>query len=170
MIQSQFQYYQIGLFFIFFQKTISFSLASSLLVLLVYTATTKHVINAQWIEIKNLKEEAIQNGNSQDNQTISIKIGNKLKVIPLSTISWIESDDYCVKIHTRNKAYSLRKSLKSLEKELKDLNFIRVHRKALLNLSFLDHIDFGFGIVRLSDKTEVPLSKSGAQLLRNVVS
>lgn len=156
--------------FIFFQKTLSFSLASALLILMVYNSSTKQVISAQWLKINSLKEEAILISNTQENKTISIKIGNRLKVILLSDIYWIESDDYCVKIHTKNKAYSLRKSLKYLEKELVDFDFVRVHRKALLNLTFLDHIDFGFGLVKLSDNTEVPLSKSGAHLLRKVVS
>lgn len=156
--------------FIFYQKMMSFVLPSSLLVLLVYSGSTKQVIEAQWLEISDLKKEVALVSNSQNEFSISIKIGNKLKVIPLNEVYWIESDDYCVKIHTKDKAYSLRKSLKSLEKELSNYKFIRVHRKALLNLSFLDHIDFSFGIVKLTDKTEVPLSKTGAQTLRKVIS
>jgi len=156
--------------FIFFQKAISFSLASTLLILLVYYTSSKQVIDAQWVEINDLKEETIQLLNSQDNHSLSIKIGNRVKVIQLNDVYWIESDDYCVKIHTKDRAYSLRKSLKSLENELRDFNFVRVHRKALLNMNFLDHIDFGFGLVKLTDNTEVPLSKSGARLLRKVVS
>ncbi len=156
--------------FIFFQKALSFSLASTLLVLLIYNNSNKQVINAQWVEINSLKQETIQFLSSQENQSLSIKIGNRVKVIQLNDVYWIESDDYCVKIHTKDRAYSLRKSLKSLEDELRDFNFIRVHRKALINLNFLDHVDFGFGLVKLTDDTEVPLSKAGARLLKKVVS
>tara|TARA_R110000868_G_scaffold304437_17_gene565296 strand:- start:28805 stop:29641 length:837 start_codon:yes stop_codon:yes gene_type:complete len=156
--------------FIFFQKVLGFTLASSLLVLLIYNSSTKKVIHAQWIEINQLKKKANQVPPSQENQSISIKIGNRLKIIPLNEIYWFESDDYCVKIHTKLKSYSLRKSLKSLEKELWDFRFVRVHRKALLNLSFLDQIDFNFGVVRLLDNTELPVSKSGARMLKKAVS
>lgn len=155
--------------FVFFQKTVSFSLASSLMVLLVYTSSTKQVIEAQWIEIKNLKSSVTTSSALSSDPNITIRIGNKLKLIPLGEVTWIEADDYCVKIHTQGKAYTLRKSLKSLETELAPFQFIRVHRKALLNLAYMDQVDFNSSIIKLQDLSELPLSKSGAQILRKVL-
>lgn len=155
--------------FIFYQKTVSFSLASSLMVLLMYNNSTRQVIDAQWIEIKNLKSAVDTSSTLSEDPNITIRIGNKLKLIPLSEVTWIEADDYCVKIHTQAKAYTLRKSLKSLEAELAPFQFIRVHRKALLNLSYMDQVDFNSSVVKLQDLSELPLSKSGAQILRKVL-
>jgi DNA-binding LytR/AlgR family response regulator len=90
-------------------------------------------------------------------------------LIPLNEVTWIEADDYCVKIHTERKAYSMRKSMKSLEEQLASYRFIRVHRGALLNLGYLDHVDFESSLIKLQDSSELPLSKSGAQVLRKAL-
>jgi len=155
--------------FFVFQKGITFLFAYCVLVLTLYSNAKNIVIDAQWVEIKDLKSNPALNSDSTAEPQVSIKIGNKLKLIPLAEVTWIESDDYCVKIHTEQKAYSLRKSLKSLEEQLAPYNFIRVHRGALLNLGYLDQVDFESSMIKLQDSSELPLSKSGAQILRKVL-
>lgn len=155
--------------FFFFQKTISFLFASCLLVLLVYNKSKKLIIEAQWVKIENLSSSLQKRTVADKDAFISIKIGNTIKQIPLNEVTWIQADDYCVKIHTSEKAYSLRKSLKSLEAELKSFNFVRVHRRALLNMSFMGQIDYQAAKVKLTDKTEIPISKKGAQELRKML-
>jgi len=157
--------------FFVFQKGITFLFAYCVLVLTLYNNAKNIVINAQWVEIKDLKSttSSTLNGESTIDPQVSIKIGNRVKLIPLAQVTWIESDDYCVKIHTEKKAYSLRKSLKSLEEQLAPYNFIRVHRGALLNLDYLDHVNFDDSIIKLQDSSELPLSKSGAQVLRKAL-
>lgn len=154
--------------FMFYQKGLSFIFASSLLVLLIYNRANSMVIDAQWVEIKNLKEQPSTTYEDKK-PTLNIKIGNKLKVIPISDVHWFEADDYCVKVHTMDKTYTMRKSLKSLQKELASLKFVRVHRSALLNLNYLDHIDFHSSTVKLQDTSEIPISKSGASLLKKIL-
>ncbi|MEP1150247.1 MAG: LytTR family DNA-binding domain-containing protein [Balneola sp.] len=151
------------------QKGISFLFAYSVLVLAIYNNAKSIVIDAQWMEIKELSTASQLNGKSRLEPQVSIKIGNKMKLLPLTDVTWIESDDYCVKIHTEEKSYSLRKSLKSLEKQLASYQFIRVHRCALLNLEYLDQVDFESSLIKLQDASELPLSKSGAQVLRTAL-
>jgi hypothetical protein len=151
------------------QKGITFVFAYCVLVLTLYKNAKDIVIDAQWLEIKELTTTSKKNGESNLEPQVSIKIGNKVKLIPLTEVTWIESDDYCVKIHTEQKSYSLRKSLKSLEKQLAPYQFIRVHRGALLNLGYLDQIDFDASLIKLQDSSELPLSKPGAKLLREVL-
>lgn len=151
------------------QKGITFLFAYCVLVLTIYNNAKRIVIDAQWLEIKELSSSSKVNGDSKLEPQVSIKIGNKVKLIPLTEVTWIESDDYCVKIHTGEKSYSLRKSLKSLEKQLAPYEFIRVHRGALLNLVYLDQVDFETSIIKLQDSSELPLSKSGAQILRQAL-
>ncbi len=155
--------------FMFYQKGLSFIFASSLLVLLTYNRANSLVIDAQWVEIKNLKEQSTSSSD-KENPTLNIKIGNKLKVIPINEVHWFEADDYCVRVHTSEKTYTMRKSLKSLQKELAPLNFIRVHRSALLNLDYLDHVNFHSSTVKLQDNSEIPISKSGASLLKQTLN
>ncbi len=154
------------LFFIV-QKGITFLFAYSVLILTMYSNAKNMVIEAQWMEISSLKDSSVPEQKSDPQ--VSIKIGNKMKLIPLTEVTWIESDDYCVKIHTKNKAYSLRKSMKSLEEQLAPYQFVRVHRGALLNLGYLDQVDFEQSVIKLQDASELPLSKSGAQVLRKIL-
>lgn len=150
------------------QKGITFLFASCVLILTIYNNAKNVVIDAQWLEIKELSTTTTKEEQKFEPQ-VSIKIGNRVKLIPLTEVTWVESDDYCVKIHTEQKAYSLRKSLKSLEKQLAPYHFIRVHRGALLNLGYLDHVDFEYSMIKLQDSSELPLSKSGAQVLRKAL-
>ncbi len=155
------------LIFMLFQKGLSFVFSGCLLVMLLFNRSRTMVIDAQWIEIDSLKSSGINGSATSPNLTI--KIGNKLKVIALSEVTWIEADDYCVKIHTEERAYSLRKSMRSLEKDLEEHSFIRVHRGALLNMNYLDHIDFSSSSIKLQDRSEIPLSRSGAKELRKLL-
>lgn len=151
------------------QKGITFLFAYCVLVLTMYNNAKNIVIDAQWLEINELSTSSKINGDSNLEPQVSIKIGNKVKLIALSEVTWIESDDYCVKVHTSEKSYSLRKSLKSLEEQLAPYQFIRVHRGALLNLGYLDQVDFEASMIKLQDSSELPLSKSGAQVLRTAL-
>lgn len=155
------------LIFMIFQKGLSFVFSGCLLVMLLYNRSRTMVIDAQWIEIDSLRSSS--SNEPTTSPTLTIKIGNKLKVIALSDITWIEADDYCVKIHTEERAYSLRKSMRSLEKDLEEYSFIRVHRGALLNLNYLDQVDFSSSSIKLHDRSEIPLSRSGAKELRKLL-
>lgn len=156
--------------FFVFQKGITFLFAYGIMILAVFNYARNLVIEAQELEIQNLKStSSTVDETSKTEPQVSIRIGNKMKVIPLSEVTWIESDDYCVKIHTEQKSYSLRKSLKSLEEQLAPYRFIRVHRGALLNLGYLDQVDFEQSMIKLQDSSELPLSKSGAQVLKKAL-
>jgi hypothetical protein len=149
--------------FILFQKGLSFLFVAGLLVLLLYSHSRSKLIEAQWIEIESLKTE------SEPVSNIRIRIGNRIKLIPVKNIRWIEADDYCVKIHTEDKAYSMRKSLKSLEDELAPFGFVRSHRSSMVNMEHLEHVDFDASLIKMKDHTEVPLSKSGAKSVRKII-
>lgn len=164
----EFEVFEELFIFIFYQKGLSFTFASGLVVLLIYNRANSLLIDAQWVQINHLKNESTTS-REQETTSLTIKIGNRLKVIPIHEVRWFEADDYCVKVHTSEKSYTMRKSLKSLQKELTRLNFVRIHRKALLNLEYLDHVDFHRSTVKLKDTSEISLSKSGATLLKEVL-
>jgi hypothetical protein len=80
-------------------------------------------------DLQNLKEN-----NAEQSAILSVKVGNKHRLIPVANILWIEADDYCVKIHAENSiSYSMRISMKALEERLQG-NFLRVHRTAIVNM------------------------------------
>lgn len=160
-------------FFVFFtfQKGLIFVMASITLSMILYNRSHEKTIESQFVEITNLKrkstdlEEAL-NMTTHNEPHLNIKTGNKFQPIPLRDIVWIQSDDYCVKIHTEDKAFTLRKSMKALEEQLAPYSFIRVHRIALLNMNFLQQINFETATIQLSNTTEIPLSRTGAKALK----
>ncbi|AXT19261.1 LytTR family transcriptional regulator [Flavobacteriaceae bacterium AU392] len=104
-----------------------------------------------------------------DSATIlNIKIGNKRKIIPVQDILWIEADDYCVRVHTQNEAsYTMRSSLKALNEKLGS-NFLRVHRKAIVNMLMIKEISLsGNPNIILTDDSKIPVSKPNLKLVKN---
>jgi len=154
-----------NILFILFQKGMSFSFASGLVLLLLYNYSGKLLINAQLVEIDELKSTS-----NQEIPTFTIKTGRKVKVIQLAEVQWIEAFDYCVKVHSSEKAYTMRCSMKSLEESLRSYNFVRVHRSALINLDYIDHIDFDSNLIKLLGKQEISFSKTGAKQLRSMLA
>ena len=137
--------------------------------LLIANYARVHSLKVQVVEIKKLRkvnEQLRQHGSHQEVPHLYIKTGHRLKHIPVDEIAWIQSDDYCVKVHTPTATYTLRQSLKHLEEKLQNFRFIRIHRSALLNLDYLDQINYRASTVRLKNQTEVQASKTGIQKLR----
>lgn len=102
---------------------------------------------------------------------LNIKIGNKRKIIPVSDVVWIEADDYCVKVHTVDKnCYTMRSSLKALAQKL-DVNFLRVHRKAIANMTMIKEVSMsGVPNLILNDDTQIPISKSHLKTVKDFIS
>ncbi|WP_425392355.1 LytR/AlgR family response regulator transcription factor [Ekhidna sp.] len=158
-------------FFQFFtyQKGLTFLLASILFIGLIYNHSKLKTIDEQLVEIKTLKKVTsdLKEVISQEEKPhLNVKTGYKLKPIALEDIVWIQSNDYCVKIHTESKTFTLRQSLKALEDKLEPFGFARIHRSALLNLNYLDQINFDTAHVRLVNDHEIPYSKSGIRSLK----
>jgi len=142
------------LFFIF-QKGLILLFANGLLILLIHRALTA----------------ALRVVSFQEPPQLEIRVGTKIKTVELEEIVWIQADDYCAKIHTADdKSFTIRKSLKTLEKELSPFRFVRVHRGALLNLNYLDLINTQTSTIRLSNSNEISASKSDLRSLRERVA
>ena len=82
-------------------------------------------------------------------------------MIPLTEITYIQSADYCVQIHTKEeRSYFLRQSMKALENQLKSKGFIRIHRHAIINLSEV-------ATLRFNPKAEVILNSGKTLAVAN---
>jgi two-component system LytT family response regulator len=82
-------------------------------------------------------------------------------ILEIDDIDWIEADDYYAAIHTFGRRVLMRESLDVLEGRLSRLGFLRVHRKALVNLAKVREvrIDTARARVLLSNGTWVPVSR-----------
>lgn len=132
------------------------------------------------IEVQELSELKLTNAKlfkkinatiDEKTTVLNIKIGNKRKIIPIENISWIEADDYCVKVHTTNNgSYTMRSSLKALEEKL-SANFLRVHRKAIVNMSLAQELHIsGSPNLILKNNLQIPVSKSNLKTVKDFLS
>jgi two-component system, LytTR family, response regulator len=94
-------------------------------------------------------------------QQIPVKEGDRTTLVAAQDVLWIEAEDYYVQIHARRGGHLLRASLATLEERLDPAQFVRVHRRALVNIAEVREIRTadGVGIV-LSDGSVVPVSRS----------
>lgn len=154
--------------FFFYQKGMTYLMATVLLILFLFYLSRNQMIGEQEIEIMNLKRRTsnLQEALHTETPHLNVKTGHKLTPVALEDIIWIQSDDYCVKIHTNDQTFVLRKSLKSLQEKLAPYRFIRIHRTALLNLNYLKLVNLERTTVQLMNKTEIPLSKTGIKTLK----
>jgi len=116
---------------------------------------------------EQLKSETIRD----EAMVIQVKVGNRVKLVPLQSIVWIEADDYCVRIHDEHgKAYTLRSTMKALEEKLPGQTFVRVHRKALVNMTEVREYAFGpKPVIILNNGTEIPLAQSRIKEVRSML-
>ncbi|MFD2567880.1 LytR/AlgR family response regulator transcription factor [Pseudotenacibaculum haliotis] len=88
-----------------------------------------------------------------------VKDRNKLIKIRLEEILWVEVEDkYCM-IHTKDRKFTLRQSLKDLAKKLDASIFVQTHRSYIVNASEIEDIDLSLFVVRING-TEVPLGRA----------
>ena len=103
---------------------------------------------------------------------VVVKLGSKIKIIPISDVLMIESADDYVKIHTAEGHYLKHKTMSFYERTLADHNFVRVHRSYLVPVNQITKIDpyekDGF-IALLKSGHKVNVSRSGYQKLKIVL-
>jgi two-component system LytT family response regulator len=83
-------------------------------------------------------------------------------VLDQTEIEWIEADDYYSAIHAGGRRHLLREALASLEIRLDAAQFIRAHRSAIVNVSFVRELRGASGgqtALLLRDGTRIPVSR-----------
>jgi hypothetical protein len=160
--------------FYIYQKSYIYLLGygSIALTLHFYFVTEKLQIEVQELsELKNNNRALYEKLKSKiDDKTtiLNIKVGNKRKIISTKEIIWIEADDYCAKVHLLNgKSYTMRSTLKVLEEKLQ-LPFMRVHRKAIVNMTMATELNTSNApSLTLNNNIQIPVSRSNLSALKN---
>ena len=94
-------------------------------------------------------------------QRLSFKHGERTIVLRTAEVVWIEAEDYYVRVHSSRGRHLLRTPLAVLEARLDPLQFLRVHRGAIVNLQAVVEVrDAGGLTLLLNDRSEVPVSRS----------
>jgi two-component system LytT family response regulator len=94
---------------------------------------------------------------------IPVKTENKIVLVPVNEVLFIEADKNYAIINLKDKSYRMRITLNELEKRLSSDLFIRVHKSFILNKSFVLELEPTFNqeyIVRLSNNKKIPTGKA----------
>jgi two-component system LytT family response regulator len=94
---------------------------------------------------------------------IVVKGPNRVRLLPVEQISWIEAEGVYVKLHTRDGGVHLHRGLLgSLDESLDRRRFVRIHRSAIVNIDLVDelrHDAHGDYVVVLRDRTEIRVGR-----------
>ncbi len=86
--------------------------------------------------------------------------GPTLKVVQCSNILYAKArGNHCEIILDDNSVYDLCKTLDAVEKTLKSIDFLRVHKSYLVNLTKIDEIERNKFTLTLSNKCIIPISR-----------
>ncbi len=104
-----------------------------------FTQAVKKAV--QQIETKqdNRLKEKLRQIPAQTNR-IAVQKNNNIIIIPFSDIHYISANDDYIDIHTQNEKYLKKMTMDAILSRLPD-NFIRRHRKHIINLNFLKQIE-----------------------------
>jgi two-component system LytT family response regulator len=96
-------------------------------------------------------------------RTLLVRDGTRTIVVPHDDIVWIEAEDYCARIHLRDRTLLVRESLRSLVGELAGADFVRVHRSAIARLSAIramEPLTSGDQCLTLTNGTKIRVSRT----------
>lgn len=60
--------------------------------------------------------------------------GERLHLIDVASVEWLDADDNYVHVHTAGRSYLLRRTLQDLLSQLGETRFVRIHRSTAVNL------------------------------------
>ena len=119
---------------------------------------------------QKILETAAQNSLQQNR--VVVKVGNKIKIIPVNKIHYLEAADDYVKIVTADGSYLKKRTMTFFEDSLGIHHFVRVHRSYIVNTSLITRIDAyekDSHLLLLSTGAKLPVSKTGYGKLKDAL-
>lgn len=100
---------------------------------------------------------------------IVVKDGNKIRIIPVHTIHYLEAADDYVKIVTKDGSFLKKRTMAFFEESLVAFQFVRVHRSYIVNTQLITRIDAyekDSHLLLLNTGAKLPVSKAGYAKLK----
>lgn len=86
--------------------------------------------------------ESHRHENSEELRNLEVKEKGRTVLIRAVDIRYIEADGNYLKVHTPEKAYLIRYTLQSIEEQLNNEIFLRIHRSLLINTHFIREVKY----------------------------
>lgn len=116
--------------------------------------------------LQEQQQQASQKGEgsvlaSDNGNRLAIKTEGRLHLLPFDQVIWVEAYDYYVKIHTKDRFYLVRDTMKSMESNLPEQQFVRIHKSSIINLHKVKNLDNDTGNeVNLTNGQKLRVSRS----------
>lgn len=167
-----------NLLFLFSIIILSFGLFTLLLQLLLNKIfpSQEEQFETQREEIKEEKDSVEEKDLSHEKECIeriSVKKGQKLYVLMLEDIMFLQSNGDYVSIYSKENVYLKEQTMKYFEKNLPPKQFIRIHRSYIVNVDFINIIQNykkNQFKVKLKNNYELKASQTGYNLLKERLS
>jgi two-component system, LytTR family, response regulator len=101
---------------------------------------------------------------------LMVKLTNRVVLLKVEEIDWIEADGNYAKLHIGAKSHLLREKMHDLEKQLDPDKFVRIHRSIIVNLNRIKELQPHFNgdyIVVLDSGRQLRLSRSRREQLES---
>lgn len=108
---------------------------------------------------------------AQQNRIV-VKDGNKIRIIPVAQVQFLEAADDYVKIKTADGNFLKKRTMNFFEQSLDKLHFVRVHRSFIVNTQMITRIDAhekDSHLLQLNTGASIPVSKTGYAKLKDVL-
>lgn len=108
----------------------------------------------------------------QQQNRIVVKDSNKIKIIPVNKIHYLEAADDYVKIITAEGSFLKKRTMNFFEQSLLNFHFVRIHRSYIVNTQLITRIDpyeKDSHLVLLTTGEKLPVSKAGYSKLKEVL-
>jgi two-component system LytT family response regulator len=133
-------------------------------------AVQKYLQNNFVSDTKEVVETAAQS-ELQQNRVV-VKDRNKIKIIPVNKIHYVEAADDYVKIITDDGTFLKKRTMSFFENSLSAYHFVRVHRSYIVNsqlITRIDPLEKDSHILLLTTGAKIPISKPGYSRLKEVL-
>jgi DNA-binding LytR/AlgR family response regulator len=100
---------------------------------------------------------------------MAVKAGDKIVLVSMSDVLWIQSHGNLICLHLLNASYEHRVTIKDICRRLDPAHFLRVHRSVVVNLDHVVEFDLprrGNAFVHLRNGKALPISGAARLTVR----
>ncbi|HEY7815882.1 MAG TPA: LytTR family DNA-binding domain-containing protein [Nakamurella sp.] len=102
-----------------------------------------------------------------DDPTIPVELAGNTRMLPRSSVRWIEAQGDYARLHTVDGSHLVRVPLATLAERWSEAGFVRIHRSYLVQLPCITELRLsGTGWVVVVDTSELPVSRRHIHHLR----
>jgi two-component system LytT family response regulator len=110
---------------------------------------------------------------SQKPSRMQVKVGDTIKLVDYDKILYFESDEKYTTLFTENSEFIIDQSLNELEEKLPGKDFVRIHRKHIVNVNHIAEIKKWFDrrllvVLKSPKKIELTVSRHYIDNMKNI--